>query len=58
MMGAKTLATPMSKSIKLDKDENRKNMDEKLYRNMIGSLLYLTASRPNIMFSIYICARF
>ena len=52
MVGAKALATPMSTSIKLDKDENEKNVDEKLYRDMIGSLLYLMASRPDIMFSI------
>ena len=42
----------------LYKDENEKNVDEKLYRGMIGSLLYLTASRPDIMFSVYLCARF
>ena len=34
----------------LDKDEQDKNVDIKLYKNMIGSLLYLTASRPDIMF--------
>ena len=48
----------MSTSIKLDKDENGKNVDEKLYRVMIGFLLYLMASTPDIMFSVYICARF
>jgi len=48
----------MSSTIKLDKDENRKNVDIKQYREMIGSLLYLTASRPDIMFSICLCARF
>ena len=58
MIGAKPLATPMSTSIKLDKDENEKNVDEKLYRGMIVSLLYLTTSRFDIMFSVGICARF
>ena len=58
MMGAKSLATPMCTSIKLDKDENGKYVDEKLYRGMIDSLIYITTSRPNIMFSICICARF
>ena len=48
----------MSPFTKLDKDENGKKVDEKLYRGMIGSLLYLTASRPNIMFSVCLCARF
>ena len=33
-------------------------VDQTLYRSMIGSLLYLTASRPNIMFSVCMCARF
>ena len=52
------MATPMSIATKLDKDERRKDMNQKLYRGMIGSLLYLTASRPDIMFSICLCARF
>ncbi|GMI76746.1 hypothetical protein HRI_001343900 [Hibiscus trionum] len=55
---AKPQATPMSSSIKLDKDEGGKCVDSKLYRSMIGSLLYLTASRPDIMFSVCLCARF
>ncbi|GAV56658.1 hypothetical protein CFOL_v3_00200 [Cephalotus follicularis] len=48
----------MSITTKLDKDENGKEVDQKLYRSMIGSLLYLTASRPDIMFSVCLCARF
>ena len=43
---------------KLDKDEQGKNVDIKLYRSMIDSLLYLTASRPDIMFNMYLRARF
>ena len=58
MENAKAIRTPMSPSAKLDKDEIGKPMDVKLYRGMIGSLLYLTASRPNIMFSVCLCARF
>ena len=54
----KTRPTPMSTTLKLDKDENGKRVCEKLYRGMIGSLLYLTASRPDIMFSVCLCARF
>ena len=46
----------MSPSAKLDKDEKGKPVDVKLYRSMIGSLLYLTASRPDIMFSVCLCA--
>ncbi|GAV77158.1 hypothetical protein CFOL_v3_20630 [Cephalotus follicularis] len=48
----------MSTTTKLDKDENGKEVDQKLYRSMIGSLLYITASRPDIMFSVCLCARF
>ena len=58
MNGAKASKTPMSTTIKLDKDENGKSIDEKKYRGMIGSLLYLTASRPDIMFAVCMCARF
>ena len=58
MMRAKLLVTPMSTSIKLDKDENDKNMDKKLYQGMIDSLLYLIISTPDIIFSIFICTIF
>jgi hypothetical protein len=42
----------------LNLDEGGKSIDQKLYRSMIGSFLYLTASRPDIMFSVCMCARF
>ena len=58
MMKSKPLATPISISIKLDKDENGKNVGEKHDGGMIGSLLFLTASSSDIMFSICICVRF
>ena len=48
----------MATTTKLDKNEQGINVDIKLYRSMIGNLLYLTASRPDIMFSICLCARF
>src|SRR4029079_19187551 len=51
-------ATPMSSSIKIDSDEHGKPIDQKVYRGMIESLLYLTSSRPDIMFSVYLCTRF
>ncbi|KAH9783400.1 Integrase catalytic domain-containing protein [Citrus sinensis] len=51
-------STPISTTIKLDKDEKGKEVDIKTYRGMIGSLLYLTASRHDIMFSVCLCARF
>ena len=55
---SKELSTPMSPTYKLDKDEDGINIDQKLYQGIIGSLLYLTASRPDILFSICVCARF
>ena len=42
----------------LDLDEKVKPVDESRYRGMIGSLLYLTASRPDIMLSVCLCARY
>ena len=48
----------MSTTTKLDKDKQGINVDIKLYRSMIGSLLYLTASRLDIMFSVCLCGRF
>jgi len=58
MNDCKITETPMSSSEHLDVDANGKPVDPKLYRSMIGSLLYLCASRPNIMFSVCLCARF
>ena len=53
MEEAKTMKTPISSSIKLDKGEKGKSINSTMYRRMINSLLYLTASRPNIMY--YAC---
>ena len=47
----------MSYTYKLNIDEEGKKFDQKLYRGMIGSLLYLTASRSDITFSICMCGR-
>jgi len=58
MENAKHIATPMSTACYLDKDETGQSIDIKKYRGMIGSLLYLSASRPDIMFSVCMCARF
>ena len=56
--GVKICKTPMVTTTKLDKDEEGKNVDIKLYHSMIDSLLYLTASRLDIMFTVCLCARF
>ncbi|GJY37204.1 retrovirus-related pol polyprotein from transposon TNT 1-94 [Tanacetum coccineum] len=55
---SKPMKTPMSCDTKLTKDEECESVDSTKYRGMIGSLLYLTASRPDIMFSVCLCARF
>jgi hypothetical protein len=49
---SKPIKTPMSTETKLTKDEESESVDSTKYRGMIGSLLYLTASRPDIMFSV------
>ncbi|GJU09321.1 retrovirus-related pol polyprotein from transposon TNT 1-94 [Tanacetum coccineum] len=55
---SKPMKTPMSSDTKLTKDKECESVDSTKYRGMIGSLLYLTASRPDIMFSVCLCARF
>ncbi|GJW49690.1 retrovirus-related pol polyprotein from transposon TNT 1-94 [Tanacetum coccineum] len=54
----KTASTPMETNKALLKDEEAADVDVHLYRSMIGSLMYLTASRPDIMFVACACARF
>nr|GEX30549.1 hypothetical protein [Tanacetum cinerariifolium] len=49
--------TPMDKENPWRKDGTGKDVDLHLYRSMIGSLMYLTASRPDIMFAVCVCAR-
>nr|GEY66472.1 uncharacterized mitochondrial protein AtMg00810-like [Tanacetum cinerariifolium] len=50
--------TPMVEKSKLDEDREGKAVDPSHYRGMIGTLLYLTASRPDLQFAIYIYARY
>ncbi|RVX16256.1 hypothetical protein CK203_014380 [Vitis vinifera] len=52
--GSQTMKTPMSSSIKLDKDEKGKSIDSTMYRGMIGSLLYLTLVDPTLCI-VYAC---
>ncbi|GJW01237.1 putative ribonuclease H-like domain-containing protein [Tanacetum coccineum] len=54
----KTTSTLIETNKALIKDEEAENVDVHLYRSMIGSLMYLTASRPDLMFAICACARF
>lgn len=55
---AKHMKTPMGTNDHLCRDDVGEDVDPTLYRGMIGSLLYLTASRPDIMFSVGVCARY
>ena len=54
----KHASTPMSSSTKLNVDSSGVEVSPILYRSIIGSLLYLTASRPDIAFSVGVCARY
>ncbi|GJT51036.1 putative ribonuclease H-like domain-containing protein [Tanacetum coccineum] len=54
----KTASRPIETQKPLVKDEEATNVDVHLYRSMIGSLMYLTASRPDIMFVVCACSRF
>ena len=58
MADAKPIKTPMAVNGHLDLNEDGKSVDQKVYRSMIGSLLYLYASRPDIMLSVCMCGRF
>ncbi|GJZ09204.1 putative ribonuclease H-like domain-containing protein [Tanacetum coccineum] len=57
-LGLQTSSTPLETSKLLLKDAKAEDVDVHLYRSMIGSLMYLTASRPDIMFVVCACARF
>ncbi|GKB89591.1 putative ribonuclease H-like domain-containing protein [Tanacetum coccineum] len=57
-LGLQTASTPIETQKPLVKDEEASDVDVHLYRSMIGSLMYLTASRPDIMFAVCACSRF
>jgi hypothetical protein len=58
MKDAKPAKTPMGTDGHVDLNKGGKYVDQKVYRSMIGSLLYLCASRPDIMLSVCMCARY
>ncbi|XP_022635950.1 uncharacterized protein LOC111241580 [Vigna radiata var. radiata] len=58
MLDYKDVATPMATNCYLDLDEAGKGVNHRMYRGMIESLIYLTASRLDIMHSFCLCARF
>ena len=58
MEGCKAVSTPMITGCKLSKDDTSPAIDQKSYRSMIGSLLYVTASRPDVMHVVGQVAQF
>jgi hypothetical protein len=58
MEDAKGISTPIGTNGSLDSDTNGNMVDQTMYRSMIRSLLYVTVSRPDVMFSVCMCARF
>jgi hypothetical protein len=58
MSDSKSISTPMGTNGNLDSDATGNMMDQKLYRSMIGSLLFVTASRSDVMFSVCMCVGF
>lgn len=55
---AKDSKIPMNTTCKLDKNGEGTPVEQRLYRNMIWSVIYLSASRPDIMLSVWLCVRF
>ena len=58
MAELKPVSTPMSTATSLGPDEDGEAVDQREYRSMIGSLLYVTATRPDIQFAMCLCAHF
>ncbi|KAJ9545267.1 hypothetical protein OSB04_024974 [Centaurea solstitialis] len=58
MSGCNSIGTPMATGNSLGPDHEGKAVDLRTYRSMVGSLMYLTASRPDIMFETCVCARY
>ncbi|GKF71385.1 hypothetical protein Tco_0207499 [Tanacetum coccineum] len=58
LVNVKAAITPMETKLPLTKDEEAFDVDVHLYRSMIGSLMYLTASRPDIMYAVCVCSHF
>ena len=58
MSDSKVISTSMGTNDNLDSDASGNMLDQKFYRSMIGSLLYVTASRSDVIFSVCMCARF
>ncbi|XP_015081424.1 uncharacterized protein LOC107025071 [Solanum pennellii] len=58
MQDCKPVSTPISTGVKLGKDGDSEKVDDSMYRRLIGSFLYLTASRPDILFVVSLLSSF
>jgi hypothetical protein len=58
MAELKPMSTPMSTATSLGPDEDGEAVDQREYMSMIGSLLYLTATRPDTPFAVGLCVHF
>ena len=58
LKSASPVRTPMSPNVKLTIDLLSKSVDSSLYKSMIGSLLYLIGSKPNLSYNVGVCARY
>ncbi|EOY00639.1 Uncharacterized protein TCM_010536 [Theobroma cacao] len=58
MENCKVVVAPLACGSKFSKDDRSADLDETYYRRLIGSLLYLSASRPNVMYATSLVSRF
>jgi hypothetical protein len=58
MAELKPISTPMSTATMLNSDKNGETVDQREYRSMIGYILYLTATQPDIQLTVCLCAHF
>ena len=58
MSNCKTVPTPVIIGLKLSKDDEGSTVDPTLFKRLVGSLMYLTATRPDIMYGVSLISRF
>ena len=58
MSNCKAVSTPVITGLKLSKDDDGSTVDPSLFKRLVGSLMYLTAPRPDIMYGVSLISRF